>query len=107
MTMADYDICDCGICGIHSKCRESHPTIKIAVDGKEFNLPRPETQAPPVGTEYWLFNLVLMGTVSCTWDNDPGDRRRLEQGNVQLTEDRAKAWIMWWKEMIKIMKEQP
>lgn len=81
-----------------------HPTIRITVNGKDFDLPKPETEAPDDGTKYWCFNLDCADRVTghtWYWDGAAIDLERLRQQRVHLTEARAQAWSDWWKEIHK------
>jgi hypothetical protein len=79
--------------------QDPHPTIKITVNGKDYDLPKPEAEAPGTGTKYWICNFILNEIRGSRWGGDDADRRRLLNGIIHLTEDRAKAWADFWKEL--------
>jgi hypothetical protein len=78
-----------------------HPTIKITVNGKDFDLPKPETEATDRGYSYWIFSASKRKADDFTWACDQFDERHLKSGLVHLTEDRAQAWADFWKEIHK------
>jgi hypothetical protein len=80
--------------------QDPHPTIRITVNGKDYDLPKPEKEAPKYNTLFYVFcpgaKDMFLETV---WRGTDSDHRRLRQGSVFLTEDRAQAWTNWWKEI--------
>jgi hypothetical protein len=82
--------------------QDPHPTIRITVSGKDYDLPKPEKEAPEYNTLFYVFcpgaKDMFLETV---WRGTDSDHRRLRQGSVFLTEDRAQAWTNWWKEIHK------
>lgn len=76
----------------------AHPTITLTVNGREWVLPKPETEAPKMDTPIWVFNIY---TISETrWCGAIADSKWLKGGCVHLTEDRAQAWADFWREAI-------
>jgi hypothetical protein len=75
----------------------THPTITIEVNGKEYKLPRPEVNAPKVGTEYYLW---YPNVNSYSWVGDSIDHEWLKMDGVHLTENRAQAWADWWNNVV-------
>jgi hypothetical protein len=72
---------------------QPHPTITIG--GVE--LPRPEVNAPKVGTEYYLW---YPNVNSYSWVGDSIDHEWLKMDGLHLTEDRAQAWADWWENTV-------
>jgi hypothetical protein len=79
--------------------KDPHPTIRITVNGKDYDLPKPRTEVLLKGTRYWICNFILNEINTSRWSGDDADRRRLLNGIIHLTEARAKAWADWWKEI--------
>jgi len=77
----------------------AHSTIRITVNGKDYDLPKPETKAPKVGTFYYTFSRIECPLSPLRWGGSEWDELQLEAGIVHLTEDRAQAWADWWKEV--------
>lgn len=76
----------------------SHPTITLTVNGREWVLPRPETEAPERGIDYWIVDTYE--TDRYKWQDGEVDREWLEAGIVHLTEDRAQVWADFWQNAI-------
>ena len=76
----------------------TNPTITIG----GFELPRPETEPPPEGTEYWVFctGENKSKNYAFSWENDNCDKKWLKKGLIHLTEDRLKAWEDWWENTV-------
>jgi hypothetical protein len=75
-----------------------HPTIKITVNGKDYELPKPERKAPHEAKQYWYRNAE--NQIQCTtWAITLLDIDRLNAGNIHLTEARCKAWDDFWREI--------
>jgi hypothetical protein len=82
--------------------QDSHPTIRITVNGKDYDLPKPETEAPDDGALYWAIDpLTENGIEKDTWRGHMDDKYRLSNMAVHFTEDRAQAWADFWKEIYK------
>jgi hypothetical protein len=82
--------------------QDPHPTIRITVNGKNFDLPKPETEAPDDGALYWAIDpLTENGIEKDTWRGHMDDKYRLSNMAVHFTEDRAQAWADFWKEIYK------
>lgn len=78
----------------------AHPTIKITANGKDYELPKPETKLPEVGTRYWAFDPMECDCIDYEhWQDDVYDNWRLKNKTVHLTEPRAQAWADFWKEI--------
>jgi hypothetical protein len=88
--------------------QDPHPTIRITVNGKDYDLPKPETEVLKEGTKYWSIDPLEFDCISMDhWANhehDKCDKARLKNGFVHLTKDRAKVWADFWKEIHKITK---
>jgi hypothetical protein len=81
---------------------DSHPTIRITVNGRDFDLPRPETEAPRDGTKYWaVAPMEPRGIEVSIWLDEAYDNNRLKYQAIHLTEARAQAWADFWKELHK------
>ena len=73
----------------------THPTINIS----GVDLPKPETKELEVNGNYWIFYPFKSANLyhRHLWMGIDTDRQLLSNGLVHLTEDRAKAWALWWK----------
>jgi hypothetical protein len=79
---------------------DQHPTIKIIVNDKAYNLPKPETKAPDDGTKYWaVAPMEPRGIEVSIWLDEVYDNNRLKYQAIHLTEARAQAWANWLKEL--------
>jgi hypothetical protein len=82
--------------------QDSHPTIRITVNGKNFDLPRPETEAPECGTRVYIFAPEIpRGYFEIDWYPDEMNTYRIAAGVAHFEENRAQAWADWWKELHK------
>jgi hypothetical protein len=82
---------------------DQHPTIKIIVNDKAYNLPKPETEAPPKGTEYFLFSPDAdQYKIKLHWIDNEADQRFLRHGLVHLTDPRVQIWVNWWEQVKEI-----
>jgi hypothetical protein len=79
--------------------QDTHPTITITVNGKDFKLPRPEVEAPGPGQKYFYVG-ADGNIVRCSWDGYGSEHDILALGKVHLTEARAQAWADWWRDYI-------
>lgn len=77
----------------------AHPTITLTVNGRKWVLPKPETEAPKVGTECWLWT-PTSGVQKREWCGAYTDEMWLEIGIFHLTESRAQTWAAFWREAI-------
>jgi hypothetical protein len=81
---------------------DPHPTIRITVNGRAFDLPRPETKAPRDGTKYWaVAPMEPRGIEVSIWLDEVYDNNRLKYQAIHLTEDHAQAWADFWKKIHK------
>jgi hypothetical protein len=81
---------------------DPHPTIRITVNGKDFDLPKPETEEPSKYTKYWVFDPAMEDYTPATqWEDWKSDHQLLQQHCIHLTEDRAQAWADFWQEIHK------
>lgn len=76
----------------------AHPTITLTVNGREWVLPKPETEAPERGIDYWIVDTCE--TDIYKWQDGEVDREWLEAGIVHLTGSCAQAWADFWNEAI-------
>lgn len=77
----------------------THPTITLTVNGREWVLPKPETEAPAMDTVYWFIS-EHNELRHRLWDGCIYDGNMLQRGKVHLTESRAQAWVDFWREAI-------
>jgi hypothetical protein len=75
----------------------AHPTVTLTVNGREWVLPKPETNAPADGWGYWFIDFAENGYTTSVWTDDRFDNNRLKKKAVHLTESRAQAWADFWK----------
>jgi hypothetical protein len=78
--------------------KKSHPTIKITVNGKDYNLPKPEVEEPQYDTICWV--ITQTGVYSIIWKGTCADTEKLRIGIIHLTRIRAQAWVDWWRKLI-------
>lgn len=77
----------------------AHPTITLTVNGREWVLPMPETEAPKCGQTVYIWELteVLSGI---EWRSHMADREWLLNGQVFKKHKYAQAWADWWKNTV-------
>jgi hypothetical protein len=79
---------------------DPHPTIKITVNGKNYELPKPRTEAPERGAGVYIFAPeVPRGCFEIAWYNDEMNDHRLKAGVVFLKEEHTKAWADFHREI--------
>jgi hypothetical protein len=89
-----YDEEDCYLCyalnaiaaGSGHRVRVKPSTIMIGSVG----VPEPMREAPKKGGAYWLVSLEIHETSQEIWIDAPSERRRLNTGLIQATEQGAK-----------------
>jgi len=82
---------------------DPHPTIKITFNGKDYHLPKPETERLEIGTYFWAFDSSEAGLIYDNYYNGETTLSNSYINNkcVHLTEARAKAWADFWNELHK------
>lgn len=63
------------------------PKRKVTIAGITFDAP--ETEAPKVGTKYWVVKFVTTSACLQRWNDDPYDHRWLANGLIHLDEENA------------------
>lgn len=78
-------LADCIFNGVASRYAVQQETRSL--NGYEY--PAPETEAPEVGTRYYVPDLVYGACAGTKWQDDPRDKARLKAGVVHLSEKNA------------------
>lgn len=89
-----------------------HPQWNVAVEYRRkpskmryyrpHSFPRPEVEAPPIGTIYYIPLPLYDEVFHDTWDGYAADRRRLSAGVVHLTEKAAKEHLNAMKQWVDV-----
>jgi hypothetical protein len=81
--------------------RRKPETVTITVNGREFVLPKWETESLNIGDKYFTVNWICCenGIAELEWCDDDQDEQLFKSNSIHLSRENALEWVKLWKFM--------